>query len=355
MKAKILIILLVMVCFGAPSSIHAQGQAPTVVQTSGAMPSSTGTLPSSASLDAQGIRNYLLGPGDTLDIRVFGQSDFSWTGEVDSDGNIEPHFIETPIRALCRTEKDVRKDIVTAYSKYLKNPQVSVRIIGRNSRPPAVVYGAVHAPQRFQMQRRARLNELIATSGGITERANGRIQVLHTEPVMCPETGEPVELLDVQNGIYPYKEYKIADLLAGKEEANPVIRPGDVVTVLEAEPIYITGSVTSPQGLYLRDQMTLTTAIAMVGGVRSDGKSSDIRIYRRSVSGQEREVIKADYSAIKKKKAADIELKPYDVIEVPEASGIKDKLGRALFNGVLGVGPSVISSFGASLPLRVLY
>ena len=355
MRAKILFILLVIVCFTATPPVRAQEQAPVVVQASGPLPSSSGMLPTTASLDAQGIRNYLLGPGDTLDIRVFGQPDFSWTGEVDSLGNIEPHFIETPVRALCRSEKDVRKDIVAAYSKYLKNPQVSVRIIGRNSRPPATVYGAVRAPQRFQMQRRAHLNELIASSGGMTERANGRIQILHTEPVMCPEPGEVVEQVDAKNGVYPYQEYRIADLLAGKEDANPIVRPGDVVTVLEAEPIYITGNVTSPQGLYLRDQMSLTTALAMVGGVRPDAKSSEIRIYRRSPGKQERDVIKADYNAIKKKKQPDVELQPYDVIEVPEANGFKDKLGKAIFNGFLGIGPSIISTLGAGLPLRVLY
>jgi polysaccharide export outer membrane protein len=356
MKVRIFLMLFVALCMGAVSLLQAQEQGPaSVVQTSGPMPTAAGTVPVSASLDSQGIRNYLLGPGDTLDIRVFGQPDFSWTGEVDSEGNIEPHFVEIPIRALCRSEKDVRKDIVAAYSKYLKNPQVSVRIIGRNSRPPAIVYGAVRAPQRLQMQRSAHLKELIAVSGGLTERANGKIQVLHTESVMCPVPGEEVELIDSQNGVYPYKEYRIADLLAGKEEANPLIRPGDVVTVLEAEPIYITGSVTSPQGLYLRDQLTLSRAIAMVGGVRSDARASDISIYRQKPGATKQEVIKADYNAIKKKKQPDVELQPYDVIEVPEANGIKDKLGKALFNGLLGVGPSVISGLGSGLPLRVLY
>lgn len=354
MKAKIFFVLLALVCCGALSLAQAQEQPPVVVQTSGPMPG-TGTVPGSASLDGQGIRNYLLGPGDTLDIRVFGQSDFSWTGEVDSDGNIEPHFVETPIHALCRSEKDVRKDIVAAYSKYLQNPQVSVRIIGRNSRPPAVVYGAVRAPQRFQMQRRAHLNELLANAGGPTERANGKVQVLHTDEVMCPEPGEVVEVIDKKNGVYPYSEYKISDLLAGKEEANPFIRPGDVITVLEAEPIYITGSVTSPQGLYLRDQLTLSRALAMVGGLRKEAKANDIRIYRQK-PGAPQEILNADFNAIRKNPKLDVLLQPYDVIEVRDNGPFSGKniLGT-LASGVLGIGPSVIQSFGSTLPLRVLY
>lgn len=355
MKAKIFFILLALVCCGASSLVaQAQEQPPVVVQTSVPMPG-TGTVPGSSNLDSQGIRNYLLGPGDTLDIRVFGQSDFSWTGEVDSDGNIEPHFVETPIRALCRSEKDVRKDIVAAYSKYLQNPQVSVRIIGRNSRPPAIVYGAVRAPQRFQMQRRAHLNELLANAGGTTERANGRVQVLHTEEVMCPEPGEVVEAIDKKNGVYPFSEYRISDLLAGKDEANPIIRPGDVITVLEAEPIYITGSVTSPQGLYLRDQLTLSRALAMVGGLRKEAKANDIHIYRQK-PGAAQEIVKADFNAIRKNPKLDVLLQPYDVIEVRENGPFSGpNILRTLTSGVLGIGPSVITNLGATLPLRVLY
>ncbi|MDX6693368.1 MAG: polysaccharide biosynthesis/export protein [Blastocatellia bacterium] len=357
MKAKLFSILLVIACccYCAPALVQAQEQSPVVLQqTSGPM-SSTGTVPGSSSLDSQGIRNYLLGPGDTLDIRVFGQPDFSWTGEVDSDGNIEPHFVETPIHALCRSEKDVRKDIIAAYGRYLKNPQVSVRIIGRNSRPPAIVYGAVRAPQRFQMQRRAHLNELLANAGGTTERANGKIQVLHTEAVMCPEPGDVPETIDAKNGVYPYSEYKISDLIAGKDEANPVIRPGDVITVLEAEPIYITGAVTSPQGLYLRDQLTLSRALAMVGGLRKEAKATDIHIYRQK-PGAAQEIVRADFNAIRKNPKLDVLLQPYDVIEVRENGPFSGaNILRTLTSGVLGIGPSVIQSFGATLPLRVLY
>lgn len=126
------------------------------------------------SVDNQGIRNYLLGPGDLIDVRVFGQPDLNAIAEVDSEGNISSlPFLETPIRARCRTEKEVQKDIAAAYAKYLKNPQVSVRITERKSRQPATVFGAVRQATRVQMQRKVRLNELMAASGGFTERAAG--------------------------------------------------------------------------------------------------------------------------------------------------------------------------------------
>src|SRR5713226_7826611 len=128
----------------------------------------------SPAIDLQGVRNYLLGPGDVLDVRVFSQPDLNTLAEIDGDGNISSlPFLEKPIRAMCLTEKEVQKSIATAYAAYIRNPQVSVRIQQRNSRQPATLYGAVRTPMLITMMRHARLHELIARSGGITERASG--------------------------------------------------------------------------------------------------------------------------------------------------------------------------------------
>ena len=60
----------------------------------------------SPGLDVQGIKNYLLGPGDVVDVRVFGQPELSSTVPVDSDGNLSSlPFLETPIKAKCRNDK----------------------------------------------------------------------------------------------------------------------------------------------------------------------------------------------------------------------------------------------------------
>src|SRR6266404_157363 len=135
----------------------------------------------SPAIDLQGVRNYLLGPGDVLDVRVFGQPDLNTMAEIDGDGNITAlPFLEKPIRAMCLNEKEVQKSIATAYAAYIKNPQVSVRIAQRNSRPPATLYGAVRTPMLVTMMRRVKLHELLARSGGVTERASGNVQVIHT-------------------------------------------------------------------------------------------------------------------------------------------------------------------------------
>ena len=310
-----------------------------------------------ASLDNQGIRNYLLGPGDTLDVRVFGQSDLNAIVEVDTDGNISSlPFLEAPIFAKCRTEKEIQKDITKAYSKYIKNPQVSVRIAERKSRQPATVFGAVRQPTRVQMQRKIRLNELVVVSGGFTERASGTIQILHTEPLMCPQPGEEALALPIDGTKVPFEIVQIADLRGGKVVANPVIRPGDYILVTEAEPIYITGSVVAPQGVYLRDRLTITRALAMVGGPRREAKLSDVRIYRQKLGAQDQEMIRVDYAAIKKNQKPDVFLQAFDIVEVPEAGMFSpSRIGQTLIGAASGSLGSMFSTMGQVLPTRVVY
>jgi protein involved in polysaccharide export with SLBB domain len=175
---------------------------------------------------------------------------------------------------------------------------------------------------------------------------------------MCPAPGEVVEKEEapsLSNGLKgSYKVFKISDLLAGKEEANPVIRPGDVVTVTEAEPVYITGSVINPQGLHLRDQLTLGRALAMVGGVRQEARINDIRIHRQKPGSQE-EIISVNYAAIKKGQQQDVLLQAYDVIEVADQSPFsKGNILRTLGKAVLNLGPNMVGGF-SRLPMRVLY
>jgi protein involved in polysaccharide export with SLBB domain len=123
---------------------------------------------------------------------------------------------------------------------------------------------------------------------------------------------------------------------------------------MEAKPVYITGNVMSPQPLLLRDGLTLTKALAMVGGVRSDGVASDIRIYRESKAGATQpDVIRVDLNAVKKKKRADEVLQAYDIIEVPKASDWNPKvLLTGLFKSVVG---SAIGAPGQFIQYKAIY
>ncbi len=303
-----------------------------------------------------GSKDYPLGPGDVLELRVFGEPQFDGTYDVDDEGKVTIPFIDQALDVRCRHIKEVRKEVVTALTKFLRSPQVYMRIKEQHSRRPAVVYGSVRTPLRFEMHRRARLLELLSNSGGVTEQNSGTIQVTHTETSVCQE---PDEIGDTQSGVQgvdalgvPFTVYRVADLKQGKAEANPYIRPGDIVYVAEASPVYITGSVIAPQGLYLREEMTLTTALAMVGGVRKEAKATEVHIYRLKPGGGERDRLVVDYRAIQKKKAPDVALNAYDVIEVPEAGTFSAQRLPQILTGLITSG---LGGLATNAPLRVLY
>jgi protein involved in polysaccharide export with SLBB domain len=266
--------------------------------------------------------------------------------------------LKQPIPAVCKTDREVATEVTTAYSRFFKSPQISVRVTGRLSRPSVAVYGAVREPTRIQALRKVKLNEVISFAGGTTERSNGTIQIVHTAPALCEEPGEPVvPVQTADNSVVPLTNlYKLTDIIQGKPDSNPYVRPGDVVMVLEAQPIYVTGSVVSPQGLYLTEGMTVQRALAMVGGPRKEAKSNAIKIYRLDPATGKTAPIAVDYTAIKKQQKPDIALMAYDIIDVPEAGLLSPgRIGTTLTTGLMSGLSSVVTGPMSYLPTRVLY
>ena len=283
--------------------------------------------PGSSSIDEQGIRGYRLGPGDILDVRIWGQPDLNSTVEIDEDGNISSlPFIEDPIPAKCRTEKDIQKSVTEAYAKYLVKPRVSVRTVERKSRPPATIWGAVHAPTRVAMLRRIQLHEMVTAAGGFTDKAGGTIHIIHTMPELCPEPGEVVAQKSTPGSdIGQLGTYKITSLRSGAGEGDPFIRAGDLVEVVEGDTVFVTGFVVQPQAFIMKDQTTLTMVIAQAGGVQRLAKTSEVHILRRKDGKMAGEDIKVNYEAIRKGQQKDVVLEPYDIVDVGELSMLSGK------------------------------
>ena len=322
----------------------------------------------SSNVDNQGVRRYRLGPGDILDVRVFGQPDLNSTVEIDEDGNISSlPFIEDPIPARCLNEKQVQKSITDAYSKYLLKPRVSVRVMERRSRQPAVVFGAVRSPARVPMIRRVRLHEMLATAGGITANASGTIQIVHTEPELCPDPDEVVPTIaSVPAGsvagtnvaatnnapktsdVGEIEIYKISSLKSGGNESDPFIRAGDIVIVTEGEPVFITGMVVNPHEVVIKDNLTLARAIAMAGGPQKLAKTSEVHIYRKKEGKIGSEDLKFNYDAIRKGQQQDILLEAYDIIDVRPLGTFSPKsLSEILKN----VGTSALGVLPMRMPI----
>jgi protein involved in polysaccharide export with SLBB domain len=253
--------------------------------------------------------------GDLIDVDIVGSTEFDWRGTITPEGFLNTSFYNAnPIYALCRSENFIAEEITKIYAKMLRNPQVVVKVLDRSNRSLSVIYGAVRTPQRLKILRPVKLNEIIVLSGGITERASGIISILRPPKMDCDETStDETKFLKVN----------VKDLISGKTEANPLIKFGDVVTVEEAEPIYVIGGVNNPRQFLYREDLTLSRLIAMSGGFSSNADPKQIIIYRRE--NNETKLINVDFDKVKLRQFEDIELEKYDIIEVGQKDRNKNR------------------------------
>ena len=281
---------------------------------------------------------YRIGPGDVLDIRIYNRPQLSRDAvRVEGSGMIRMPLIETEIRAVCLTEGELAKEISTRYARYYKNLQVDVFIKEYHSRQVAII-GAVNEQSRFELQRRVRLLELLTYAKGPSSKAGQTINIVHsTNSSPCKQTDENDEST-------AFSSYKLSDVLQGDPKSNPYLETGDIVTLPEADQVYVVGNVFMPLTIPLKEPITLTRAIAMAGGLRQDTRKDKIRVLRQEPGTTIRKEIVVDLSAIEKKSSEDLALAPNDIIDVPTSAG-KSFL-RSL---IQGVGPSV-----GQLPVRVV-
>ncbi len=287
---------------------------------------------------AQAGQRYRIGAGDVLDIRIMNRPQLSRDAvRVDGSGMIRMPLIEGEIQAACKSEGELATEISRRYLKYYRNPQVDVFLKEYHAREVALI-GAVNEQGRYQMQRRLRLLELLSFAKGPSDKAGQTINI-----VRGPRTdicGHDAEATSDQGS---FISLRLNDTLRGEEKANPYVESGDIVTIPEAEQVYVIGNVYSPKSLPLKEPITVSRAIAMAGGPLRDSKTDRIHIVRQQPGGEKSEIY-VNLTAIARKRAEDIILQPNDIVEVQESTG------KSIIRSLLGaVAPSV-----AQLPIRVI-
>jgi polysaccharide biosynthesis/export protein len=294
---------------------------------------------SSTQITSPAAERYRIGPGEVLDIRIFKHTELSRDNvRVDGSGMIRMPLIDGEIQAACKTESELAKDIATRYLKYYRNPQVDVFVKEYHSREVAVI-GAITEQGRYQMQRRIRLLELISFAKGPTEKAGQTINIVRGPRSELCEAGD-----SSANDNEGFISLRLNDTLRGEEKANPYIQPGDIVTVPEADQVYVVGNVYHPQALPMKDPISVSRAVAMAGGPLQDSKTDQVRIVRQNPGTSTKTEMVVNLGAIARRQAEDVALQPNDIVEVPTSAT------KNFIRSLLGaVAPSV-----SQLPVRII-
>lgn len=296
---------------------------------------------------------YLIAPGDLVKAKVLGEPQFDFEAVVDVNGNIEVPFLDEPIPAMCKSEREVRADVTKALSKYLRTPQLTFQVTDRKSRPPVVVSGEVKNPQNVILTRETRLLEVLSFVGSTTEDASGMVQVFRSTAPVCGSQTDISEWQAEQIDGLSSRMYSMSRIKLGGV-GNPVVYAGDMIIVQKAAPVYMVGEVRNPTGIRLQEGgLSLTTAIGMVGGLNEKAKVKDIKIRRMKPNSQEREIISVNYDLIRKgEQSKDVQLEPYDIVEVGKA---KENIAQTILKYSIGIGQTAGSTLATGGASRILY
>lgn len=158
--------------------------------------------------------DYVIQPGDLIEIQVWKEPEISKTIPVRPDGKVSVPLLND-VQAAGRTAPVLTTDLTERLKKFISDPQVTVIVTQVNSQR-IYVTGEVNRGGAFPLLSGMTVLQALASAGSFTSFANPKkIYVLREE------NGKAVK--------YPFN-YK--DVINGKNSAeNIVLKPGDTVVV----------------------------------------------------------------------------------------------------------------------------
>ena len=332
--------------------------------------------------------DYVIGNGDVIDIEVFDVKELSREVRVSQTGSIGIPLVPVRLHVGGLTEVQTEQKITEVLEAHglVSNPQVSVSVKERKSKPITVV-GAVQHAMVYQADRPVTILEVLAEAGGIANDAGDTVIVTRpsqeppadsseppaigaedpapTTPKESTPTGAaraesapknvfagPASTTSTDTPANPPASNEPPPLSntitinldelveSGNATNNIILQAGDIVTVPHAGIAYILGAVSKPGGYVMandRSQMSALKLLALSGGLSRTAKKDRAVIIRKDSQGQQHEVA-VDLKKVLERSSEDVRLQASDILYVPDSAS-KQAMYRALeFGLALGAG-----------------
>lgn len=163
---------------------------------------------------------YLIGPGDAVNIIVWRNPEVSMSVPVRPDGKITTPLVED-LQAAGKTSTALARDIEKALSKYIQQPVVTVVVtnfVGNYDEQIRVI-GQATKPQALPYRSNMSLMDVMIAVGGTTEFA----------------AGNRASLIRTVDGKQQRFNVRLDDLIKdGDISANVPMRPGDILVIPES-------------------------------------------------------------------------------------------------------------------------
>jgi len=242
----------------------------------------------------------VLGPGDEVEVTVYGAPDLSGRTRVGTSGNISMPLVGyIRVAGLSSSEAEEAIETQLRQNKVVNNPQVSVYVKEYTSSGISVA-GEVSKPGVYSALGPHRLFDILQAAGGLTERAASTVTISHrggVNPITVELPKDPGELSRV----------------------NVELFPGDTMVVPKAGIVYVLGEVNKPGGYVLNSTggVTLLRVVAAAGGPTRAAAVGGTKMIRRTPNGlQELPVPLKD---LLHAKVADVPVQAEDIIYVPSS------------------------------------
>lgn len=259
---------------------------------------------------AQASSSYLLGPGDRIEVSVYGYEEYTGPTSVLPDGTLALPLIGR-VPAAGRTTDQLAQELAVALNQVLVNPEVSVTLDAL--RPVVVnVSGEVYRPGPLQLQGATRIgtglgssengqgtayappsvSQAIIQAGGVTRTADVRDvvivrslpngQTVRTQVNLWDSLGSetlPEDLLLRDGDLVFVPQLAAGETLDSRLLASSSLSP-DTVRVR------VVGEVKSPGEVPVPPNSSLSSAVAIAGGPTDDAKLGEVAFIRREDNGE---------------------------------------------------------------------
>ena len=178
----------------------------------------SGAVPADTAVGA--APDYVIGPGDSVNIIVWRNPEVSMSVPVRPDGKITTPLVED-LPAAGKTSTQLARDIEQSLAKFIQQPVVTVIVTGfvGTYDEQIRVIGQAAKPQALPYRNGMSLMDVLIAVGGVTEFASGNRAVI-------------VRNVDGKQQTY---SVRLNDLIKrGDLSANAAMRPGDILVIPES-------------------------------------------------------------------------------------------------------------------------
>jgi protein involved in polysaccharide export with SLBB domain len=268
--------------------------------------------------------DYVVGPGDTIKVDVWGKFEGNWTVVVNNDGNISlPKTGFFGVTGL--SFKELKEQIHKNISKYYSGFEMNVSM-GPLRTIQVYVVGNVQRPGAYTISSLSTLINALFESGGPSKTGSMRT-------IQVKRNGKTVVTFD----LYDF-------LLHGDKTKDIRLLPEDVIFIPPAGPLAgIAGTVKTPAIYELKGETRLLDLVKMAGGITAIAFTGRVQM-QRTEANHSRVLFEGDLLDIENNPAKNFVLQDGDlarIFTVADSAHTVTMAGAVAHPGEYGVNPGV--------------